>query len=391
MNVQNTTVYRANVPPSPDNESWLSIYVLLLLLYPLVCALLRNHRLRTTYKTFPYSTRASFASMTDTDAQQIQQIFAELEFPFTFEKALQFALFRSYGIPTIAKLLVATSQFSEPSTACKRYVDTVILISEFMGYKPTEERTREAIGRMNYIHSVYRKSGKILDDDMLYTLALFALEPVRWINKYEWRKLEDMEVCAVGTFWKSVGDAMGISWEKLKSGTGGKEGTWKDGLQWFEEIEEWSEQYEKECMVPNVDSHKTANETTRILLWSVPGPVKGAGKNIVSALMDQRLRDAMMCVYGLLNFYTSTPFPKGPDADRIPAGIRNRPHIISLSSLSFSASANSSSVTLCRLAHPSSVDTTSQTILPRMGLTTPGTTPLRHITSSRQYGVAGNL
>ena len=236
--------------------------------------------------------------MTDTDAQQIQQVAAELEFPFTFEKALQFALFRSYGIPSIAKLLVATSQFSEPSTACKRYVDTTVLISEFVGYKPTEERTREAIARMNFIHSGYRKSGKLLDDDMLYTLSLFVTEPIRWINKYEWRKLEDMEVCAIGTFWKSVGDAMGISWEKLRSGTGGAEGTWKDGLQWVEELMEWSEQYETEYMLPNVNSMKTADETTTILLWTIPGPLKGAGKNIVSAVMDDRLRNAIMCVYG---------------------------------------------------------------------------------------------
>lgn len=247
-------------------------------------------------ETFPYTTRASFASMTDSDAQQIQQVDAELEFPFTFEKALQFALFRSYGIPTVSKLLVATSQFSEPSTACKRYVDTVTLISEFMGYNPTEERTREAIARMNFIHSNYRKSGKLLDDDMLYTLALFVTEPIRWINKYEWRKLDDIELCALGTFWKSVGDAMEISWEKLKSGTGGKEGTWKDGLQWVEEVMEWSEQYEKEYMVPNINSMKTADETTTILLWSVPRPLKGVGKNFVSALMDDRLRNAMMYV-----------------------------------------------------------------------------------------------
>ena len=243
--------------------------------------------------------------MTDTDAQQIQQIAAEIEFPFTFEKALQFALFRSYGIPTISKLLVATSQFSEPSTACKRYVDTELLISEFMGYKPTEERTREAIARMNYIHSGYRKSGKLLDDDMLYTLSLFVSEPVRWINKYEWRKLEDMELCALGTFWKSVGDAMEISWEKLKSGTGGKEGTWKDGLQWLEEVMEWSEQYEREYMVPNVNSMKTADETTTILLWGIPKSWKGVGKHFVSALMGDRLRNSMMYVSGRHRFVIS--------------------------------------------------------------------------------------
>ena len=281
--------------------------------------------------------------MTDTDAQQIQQIAAEIEFPFTFEKALQFALFRSYGIPTISKLLVATSQFSEPSTACKRYVDTELLISEFMGYKPTEERTREAIARMNYIHSGYRKSGKLLDDDMLYTLSLFVSEPVRWINKYEWRKLEDMELCALGTFWKSVGDAMEISWEKLKSGTGGKEGTWKDGLQWLEEVMEWSEQYEREYMVPNVNSMKTADETTTILLWGIPKSLKGVGKHFVSALMGDRLRNSMMYVSGRHRFLIS--FYRLVYTNTILTGIPNHQPTTSPLSLPSSASASSFSVT----------------------------------------------
>ena len=285
-------------PPSQSspNASWSYLYPFLLLLYPTICALLRYSRLRTTLDTFPYTTRRSFASMTDKDAMRIQQIIGELEFPFTFEKALQFALFRTYGIPTISKLLCATSQFSEPSTACKRYSDTGLLINEFMGHEPTSERTREAIGRMNYIHSGYQKSGKILDDDMLYTLALFACEPVCWINKYEWRRLEDFEVCALGTFWKSVGDAMGISWEQLRSGTGGKEGSWRDGLEWWEEICEWSQAYERVKMVPAETNRKTAEETTRILLWTIPGPLKGVGRHLVSALMDDRLRKAMMCV-----------------------------------------------------------------------------------------------
>ena len=278
------------------NESWSYSYLLLLTLYPLLCSLFRNDRLRTTLETFPYTSRRTFASMTDRDAMLIQQVVGELEFPFTFEKALQFALFRTYGIPTISKLLVATSQFSEPSTACKRYADTALLINEFIGHDPTSERARQALGRMNYIHSNYKKSGRILDDDMLYTLSLFACEPVRWINTYEWRGLEDFEVCALGTFWKSVGDAMGISWEKLKSGTRGKEGTWTNGSEWWEEVREWSEAYEREKMVPAETNRKTAEQTVRILLWTLPGPLKGVGRHMVSALMDDRLRKAMMSV-----------------------------------------------------------------------------------------------
>lgn len=52
---------------------------------------------------------------------------------------------------------------------------------------------------------------------MLYTLSLFVTEPIRFIDAYEWRSLTELEKCALGTYWKSVGDAMGISYEPLPS------------------------------------------------------------------------------------------------------------------------------------------------------------------------------
>ena len=148
---------------------------------------------------------------------------------------------------------------------------------------------------MNYIHLQYQKSGKISNDDLLYTLSLFAGEPRRWIDRYEWRKLEDFEKCAIGTFWKAIGDAMGIGYDDLKSG-GESGGGWVDGLQWLEEVMEWGTEYEKEYMVPDVNNKKTAEETVAILLCSMPSFIKPVGRNLVSALMDDRLRTAMMCV-----------------------------------------------------------------------------------------------
>lgn len=266
-------------------------YLILCFSYLLSVAFLRTRHFRSTRAKYHYPTRTSFASMTNQDAYLIQLGLSELEFPFMFNKSLQFALFRTYGIPTISKLLVQTSQFSGESTATKRYADTALLIAEFMGYHPTSTRSIEAIGRMNYIHSQYQKAGKILDDDLLYTLALFAGEPTRWIDKYEWRKLEDFEKCAVGTFWKAIGDAMGISFRKLRSGEGAG---WVDGLQWFDELKEWSAEYEKSSMVPDLNNQKTAEQTVAILLYSIPGFAKGEGSKIVSTLMDDRLRTAMM-------------------------------------------------------------------------------------------------
>lgn len=273
-------------PPRIPPYAWL----LPVILYPLICALLRNQRLRSTLKTYPYTSRRSFSTMSTSDAFRIQQIIAELEFPFTYEKGLQFALFRTYGIPSISKLLVQTSQLSNRATATKRYADTTVLIIDFTSYPPTSERAKEALARMNYIHGLYIKSGKISNDDLLYTLSLFTWEPVRWIARHEWRQLEDFEKCAFGTFWKGVGDAMGIDYGTLKSGSEG----WTDGLQWMEELAEWAEEYEKVHMVSHLDNFKTAEATVAILLYAIPSWGKGFGKQLVTVLMDERLRKAIM-------------------------------------------------------------------------------------------------
>ncbi|KAI9735266.1 MAG: hypothetical protein M1834_001856 [Cirrosporium novae-zelandiae] len=241
-------------------------------------------------RKFNYPTRASFYKMTSDDAWEIVKYMVQLEFPKVMRVALQFALFRTYAIPSISSLLVHTSQFSCPMKAPKRYADTSVLISEFMSSPPTHERTLEAIARMNYLHSAYQKSGKISNDDMLYTLSLFAMEPIKWVTKCEWRDMNEMERCALGTYWKEIGDAMEILYEALPSSEEG----WIDGLHWLEEIWDWSEKYEEKYMVPHENNRQTADETTNILLFPVPELLKPFGKSCVSALLDNRLRTAMI-------------------------------------------------------------------------------------------------
>jgi len=137
---------------------------------------------------------------------------------------------------------------------------------------------------------VYQKQGLISNDDMLYTLSLFALEPVRWVKRYEWREMTPMEVCAIGTFWKSIGDAQCISYEDMPSCKTG----WRDGLHWFEELEAWSIAYEERNMLPSTYNNITANETVRILVFDLPSSWFGFGRSLASALMDDRLRKSMM-------------------------------------------------------------------------------------------------
>ncbi|OJD37594.1 uncharacterized protein BKCO1_6000160 [Diplodia corticola] len=300
MGIQDTlkeVTSRADVAALRDNISnfvqahpRLAIGASLLLCHTLLCRTLRFRRLRKMQAKHPYKTRADLARMTNDEAQEIQKELIQCEFPFTMNKALQFALFRTYGIPTISKLLVQTQQLSQKEHASRRYVDTEVLIQDFMVNAPESERANGAIARMNYLHSLYRKSGKISNDDLLYTLALFALEPKNWINRYEWRKLTDLETCAIGTFWKSMGDAMEISYDALP----GAEKGWNDGIQWMDEVAKWSQEYGEKCMAPHQDNKKTADETTAMLLYDAPSSVHPVGFKVVSALMDERLRKAMM-------------------------------------------------------------------------------------------------
>ncbi|KAJ5247200.1 hypothetical protein N7468_002183 [Penicillium chermesinum] len=300
-------------------KQWLPYAVGLLVGYPLLTNALRYRRLRKLHKKYPYPTRESLAQMTDDEAYAIQKELGELEFPMVYLKSLQFALFRvpnhlnpslsspspsarnrikanntpsrkTYGIPSISHVLTKTSQFSNPETSLKRYTDTSALIQEMMAHNPTSHRAFVSLARTRFLHSGYRSSGRILESDMLYTLALFALQPVRFVSKYEWRELSDLERCAIGTFWKSIGDALGISFEELPSGKTG----FKDGIQWLEEVDAWSEVYEQKYMVPDQKNRETADQTTDVLLYMLPKALHPLGLQFVSFMMDDRLRKAML-------------------------------------------------------------------------------------------------
>ncbi|KAF2866702.1 hypothetical protein BDV95DRAFT_598606 [Massariosphaeria phaeospora] len=256
--------------------------------YVALCRGLRYYRRDQKHAHYPYKKREDFANMTTEDAFQIVKYIMSLEFPFMTEKALQFALFRTYGVPSISKLLCETRQLSDKRYASRRYADTTILIGEFLSQSPTSDRANAAIARMNFIHSRYKT--KISNDDNIYTLSLFVLEIERWVATYEWRPLTPMELCAFGTFMKSLGDAMGISWADLAHGPS----NFRDGLQFVEDVKAWVEPYEQRAMVPNAWNHQLAEETTSILLSGVPAFMQPTARQFVVAMMDERLRLAMI-------------------------------------------------------------------------------------------------
>jgi hypothetical protein len=62
------------------------------------------------------------------DHQRIYRISMGLEFPWDYKRSLEFALFRTYCVPSISALLAATGEFEHRPQ--KRYDDTALLIAE---------------------------------------------------------------------------------------------------------------------------------------------------------------------------------------------------------------------------------------------------------------------
>lgn len=118
---------------------------------------------------------------------------------------------------------------------------------------------------------------------------------------------------------------MGINYADLPHGPD----AFQDGLEFFEDLKDWADQYEKQHMVPDRFNQQLAEETTRILLVNVPKTFKPYGQYFVTALMDARLRSAMMyddppqiyfktikAIFGVRKFISRNLLPPRPHAFR---------------------------------------------------------------------------
>lgn len=158
-----------------------------------------------------------------------------------------------------------------------------------MSQPPNSARATAAVARMNWLHSKYIASGQISNEDLLYTLSVFITEPNRFMRLYEWRPLNEMEFCAFGVFWRSIGDAMGIQWKGYLSKT-----EWHDGLDFAEDVAQWAKAYEIVAFTPSTVSNKPAQALIPMITYWAPSWVKNFSAECVHALLGDRVREAFM-------------------------------------------------------------------------------------------------
>ena len=130
---------------------------------------------------------------------------AHIHFPWDINKALEFALFKTFAVPSISGLLDRTGEFS--NRPLKRYDDTALLIKEVMSNGLDSDRGTRAFARINGMHRRFR----IANDDFLYVLSTFTFGPIDWLDRFGRRAMTGEEQEDWFLYWREFGRRMGIS------------------------------------------------------------------------------------------------------------------------------------------------------------------------------------
>lgn len=165
--------------------------------------------------------------------------------------------------------------------------DSRLTISSISKFSVDSHALSQAVGRINFLHSPYIKSGKILNQDLLYVLCGSLAEPIRFIGLWEWRALDDMEVAALGTFWKYIGEMMNID---FKAEIGKDE--WTDGVEFVEDLAAWAAEYEIHHMRPAPEVKRLGKILIDLLLSAYPSFMQPFVHKVVLVLLGERLRHA---------------------------------------------------------------------------------------------------
>ncbi len=139
------------------------------------------------------------------DAAEIHRITAAYEFPWDYQRSLELALYRTYCVPSVSKVLSEAGNFRDATQ--KRYDDTALLMSELVEHGVDSTRGKESLRVINRQHAKY----EITNDDMLYVLSTFIYEPIEWLDANGWRRLHPNERLAAFHFYRGVGQRMNIA------------------------------------------------------------------------------------------------------------------------------------------------------------------------------------
>ena len=212
----------------------------------------------------PEVARTSAALDARQDCQRIVRLMGQYDMAWDMQRALELALFYTYGSDSVSTLLNRTGEFREHGQ--KRYDDTRLLIGHFLEAGWDSEAGAHALDRINRTHAHYR----IPNDDYLFVLWTFIEFPLRWSQVYARRPMTAHEREAGFNFWVEIGRRMGLS----------------DIPPTKAAFDAFIEGYKQRHFKPCAASAQVAQDTLRVGQGWLPWPLKGLVAPVVYSLFD---------------------------------------------------------------------------------------------------------
>ena len=207
----------------------------------------------------------------EADCEQIVQLSLRDCLLWDTVRALELALFRTFASPSIGTLLAKTGEFERNGQ--KRYDDTSLLLLNILRDGLDGAVGSAAIARMNRTHAHYN----IANDDFLFVLSTFVLDPIWWMRDYGWRPLSEGEQQALFHVWRNIGERMGLH-------------SLPDTLA---EMEVRSHAYVRDNFRHTPDNEAVGRATIAIAQGWVPGFLRPLASGVVACLLDDVTRRAM--------------------------------------------------------------------------------------------------
>lgn len=186
-------------------------------------------------------------------------------------RSLELALFRTFAVPSIGKLLDKTGEFE--NNGQKRYDDTSLILLKVLEHGYDSDFGRRAIERMNRTHAHYR----ISNEDYLFTLSTFVIDPIRWIDQFGWRRMTADEQESLFLLMRNVGQRMGLADVPVS----------------LQEMIERSDAFVAENFQHTEPNQRVAEGTIRIVQAWLPGILQPLVAPVSACLLDERTRVAV--------------------------------------------------------------------------------------------------
>lgn len=204
------------------------------------------------------------------DHQRIIFLSTCCDFPFDTTRSLEFALFRTFCVPSISALLDRTGEFRSRSQ--KRYDDTDIVISELIEWGYDSDRGKRALRRLNQLHGRFN----IANEDFLYVLSTFVFEPIRWNERFGWRSMCEQERRGYFYFWREVGRRMYI----------------RDIPEDYESFDRFNREYERRYYRFTEANQRVGVATRELFVGWFPNFLSPAVRSVIHALLDDPVIEA---------------------------------------------------------------------------------------------------